>query len=96
MKYYAHIPVAVLVMVAASLLTTLFLALALRATAFMTTPLTKSVPSKPIRIVHHDRLRANYIMGYDVYDVENTPVANINASAYFAVVGVGMPPTNCK
>jgi hypothetical protein len=84
-------------MVAAALpLTTLFLALALRATALLTSSLTKRIVTKGNSIVDQDRRRVNSIMGRKIFDVTSTPVENANITGYLAIVGVGSPATNCK
>ena len=99
---YTHVRVQVAVMVAASFLSALFLSLAVSAksveqASFKTSPFTKVVTENANRhIVNLDRLRVNYILGYDVFDVISSSIENVNATVYLATVGVGCPPTDCK
>lgn len=90
-------------MVAASLLSTILLALAVAAqpleqrATVVKTPFNKRV-SKGSNLVKQDQLRASNIKGTNSLknrDVINSPAEN-RAVSYIASIGVGSPNTNCK
>jgi len=93
-------------MVAASFLSTLFLALAVAANpiekkaSLAKLRFTKRVSTSPSNIVNLDQLRLNNIKGGKVQSVEiravvNSPAEN-RAVTYVASIGIGSPATYCK
>ena len=97
------------VMVAASLLSTFFFALAAVAqpveqpTSQVKLAFSKRIDTStgPVNLVEQDRLRVNHLKaGKDQGLVGRSAVlsspADNRAVSYIATVGVGSPPTNCK
>ena len=92
-------------MVAASLLSTLLLALAIAAkpveqnASLVKLAFVKRVSTGTTILVKQDRLRVNNIKAGKVQGLENradsAPAEN-RAISYVASIGVGNPPTDCK
>ena len=87
-------------MIAASVLSTLLLTLAVtahpveQAGSLARLSFTKRIIDEVFNIVEHDLQRVKFIQGIDIFGL-NSPAVN-KAVAYVASVGVGSPPTNCK
>ena len=85
-------------MLAATFSSTFFLALAVQAQAdtFPKLAFTQhyTAPDSRSDIVDRDRLRVNYIMGQDIFEVDTSMSSSSNL--YMASVGVGCPHTDCK
>ena len=93
-------------MVAASFLSTFFLALAVaanpveRKTSLAQLRFARRVSANSNNFFRQDQLRAKFLKGGKSQGVENRAVVNSQADnravTYIASVGVGSPPTNCK